>query len=121
MRKLPKTTSRLLKSFVILGAVFSVGASCLRVKPPHQVLCLIDLSGLVPGAQCIDTETTTDPVFLPLVKMDGYVARSPDDEQILETWVKNMIVNCSGAKGQTLQEIQSIPLPVERLLGHVRY
>jgi len=75
---------RLIALFLLLPLL----ADCASV-PVHTV-CQLDLSRN--GAECTRTDNTKETFFKPLSQLDGYIMRTPRDEQAIIEWAKR---NCS--------------------------
>lgn len=115
MQVLLKSVRLLLKSFVIAGVAFSGCAGC-RVAPPRQTLCMLDVSSPDPQAwvsYCFDTAKDDNGFDLPVARMDKYICRSPEDEQVLEEWIKRVLQK---ADKNAAAFIKDQPLPITRFL-----
>jgi RNA polymerase subunit RPABC4/transcription elongation factor Spt4 len=111
------SVQRLLVEFVILGLLCSGCASC-RLAPPPQELCFLDTSNpasLEWYALCLNTQNPTEKIRI-LTEMDKYVCRSPEDEQLLEEWIKRILMRQD--RSGTVQK-QQLPLAqfLERIYG----
>lgn len=94
-----------MRSVVLLLVGFvTLGATC-RTAPPRQELCLINFPGGY--ADCYDSYSTGDGTKKSLSELDKYIARSSEDEQYLEEWIKR---ECMGAEAKDYQ------LPIDRIL-----
>lgn len=95
-----------LGTLLIFCAVFSTGlAGCPLKHPgaPDQTPCLISLAfdgdKIDPGksgAWCASTADPDNPFWKPLSDLDGFIARSQDDEQKIVEWEKR---ECRSSKG----------------------
>jgi hypothetical protein len=74
-----------LKSLVLFGAI----CSCKSTVPAHEV-CIISAEEV--GGWCARTDVDSEQVeFKDLQSMDGFIARSPEDEQKIIEWARR---NC---------------------------
>lgn len=116
MPKLLNSAKKLLVNFAIVGALCSGCASC-RLSPPRQVLCLLNTSSEDASqwySDCFDTELDDNGAILSLSQMDKYICRSPDDEQVLEDWIKRVLKETDGDNSM---RIASQPLPIMRIMS----
>lgn len=119
MLKLMTNAKRLAVNCVIIGALFSACASC-RIAPPRQTLCILNTSAINPAewiSDCFDTEGDPNGFTRPVGSMDKFVCRSDSDEQILEEWIKRLLISCDK---QNASQIEKYELPVNQIIESLR-
>lgn len=106
------SVQKLFAKFVILGLAFSMWGC--RTAPPRQELCFVNIPSMVPAdwyVECFDTEDDSKERVLAVSDLDKYICRSPEDEQILEEWIKRML-----QKQDRSGFVEKQRLPIDRFM-----